>query len=73
MHGPTCIFWTNLTPFSPQLWQMVGDIQRLSGDEREWAEQELAACRDLLLGLGQADAGLSAAGLPVMCEDGMEQ
>jgi hypothetical protein len=52
---------------------MVGDIQRLSGDEREWAEQELAACRGLLLDLGQADAGLSAAGLPVMCEDGMEQ
>ena len=20
MHGPTCIFWVNLTPFSPQAW-----------------------------------------------------
>jgi hypothetical protein len=20
MHGPTCIFWANLTPFSPKAW-----------------------------------------------------
>jgi hypothetical protein len=32
MHGPTCIFWANLTPFSPQRWFTLGDALPMHWD-----------------------------------------
>ena len=38
MHGPTCIFWANLTPCSPQ--QAPPPKKKAGGDDDDWGDDD---------------------------------
>lgn len=45
---PTTTAVVNGLVLVPQLSHMAADIEKLSGDEREWADNELELCRSIL-------------------------